>query len=118
MAPPDDDQAPPPRGTSSTFDRVDRSRRTGHGQDASGKEALFSTAPSSAPPRPFEVNCRTCGVNTPVDLGSVVTMLRPPFLYNPLRASLWTTCPHCGERSWLDLGLGQSIRALLGRTRS
>lgn len=104
------------RGTSSAFDRVDRTRRTGHGKDATGKEALFSTAPSSAPPRPLEVTCRACGVSTAVDLGSVVTLLRPPFLYNPVRASLWTRCPHCGERAWLDLALGQAIRALLGRT--
>lgn len=104
-----------PRGTSSTLDRVDRTRRSGHGQDATGKEALFSTAPSSSPPRPFEVTCRVCRVSTPVDMGSVATMLRPPFLYNPVRASLWTRCPHCGERAWLDLALGQAIRALLGR---
>ncbi len=108
---------PSSRGhTSSTFDRVDRTRRSGHGQDASGKEALFSTAPTSAPPRPFEVTCRACRVRTALDLGSVWPLLRPPFLYNPIRGSLWTRCPHCGDRAWLDWGLGQAIRALLGRS--
>ncbi len=108
----------PSRGRRSpTFDRVDRTHRSGHNQDAAGKEALFSTAPTSAPPRPFEVTCRRCRVRTPLDLASVVPLLKPPFLYNPLRGSLWTRCPHCGDRAWLDWGFGQAIRALLGRPR-
>lgn len=103
-------------GTNEAFDRVAKRRPRGHRRDGGGKEALFSTAPSSAPPSPVDVHCPSCGVTTglfsPRDW---LSLAWPPFMVNPFGPSVWSKCPHCGEREWLALELGQGLRALLGR---
>lgn len=102
--------------TSAKFDRVPSRRSRGHRADATGKEALFSTAPSSAPPPPLDVRCGNCGVTTGLGLAGMLCLLRPPFLLNALAGTIWSRCPSCGERTWLDLELGQGLRALLGNS--
>jgi hypothetical protein len=102
--------------TTDKFDRVPSRRQRGHRADATGKEALFSTAPSSAPPPPLEVRCSACDVTSGLGVTGMLCLLRPPFLVNPLNATIWSRCPSCGQRGWLDLELGQAIRALVGRT--
>lgn len=105
----------PDDGRSARFDRVARPTPGGHRRDGEGKEALYSTAPTAAPTRPLEVTCRRCGVTTGLTLTSALRLLRPPMLANPLTGVLWTRCPACSRRSWLDASTGQALRALLDR---
>lgn len=103
-------------GTSDSLDRAAKGRQRGHSRAADGKEALFSTAPSSTPPPPVDVYCPVCQVVTGITSpGDWWTLVRPPFLVNPLRHTVYNRCPNCGERTWLEVGLGPSLRALLGR---
>lgn len=103
-------------GTNDAFDRAAKGRARGHARDGGGKEALFSTAPTSAPPPPVDVHCPICEVTTGlVSVADWLALMVPPFLFNPLGPSVWARCPHCRRRGWLALGLGQGIRALLGR---
>lgn len=102
--------------TNAAFDRAAKSRPRGHRRDAAGKEALFSTAPSSAPPPHLDVHCPACNVTSGLAApGDWLALMRPPFLVNPVQATVWNRCRHCGEREWLEVGLGQGLRALLGR---
>lgn len=102
--------------TDDAFDRAAAGRHRGHRRNAHGKEALFSTAPSSAPPPPMDVHCPVCQVTTGlVGPGDWWALVRPPFLVNPLRHTVYNRCPNCGERAWLELGFGPALRALLGR---
>ena len=105
-------------GRSPRFDRVERPRPGARSRDAAGKEALYSTAPTAAPTRPIEVTCRRCGVTSGLTLTGAVRLLRPPMLANPLSGTLWTRCPACDRRSWLDASTGQALRALLDRRPS
>lgn len=104
-----------PDGQHSRFDRVARPTPGARRRDASGKEALYSTAPTAAPTKPIEVTCRRCGVTSGLTLGESMRLLRPPMLANPLTGTLWTRCPACDRRSWLDASTGQAVRALLDR---
>jgi hypothetical protein len=101
--------------TNPRFDRVARPTPGAVERDSAGKEALYSTAPTSAPTRPIEVSCRRCGVTSGLGLTQAVALLRPPMLANPLTGTLWAVCPSCGRRSWLDASTGQALRALLRR---
>lgn len=103
-------------GTDHAFDRAAKGRPRGHARDGGGKEALFSTAPSSAPPPPVEVHCQACEVTTGLtSVSDWLVLARPPFLFNPFGPGVWTRCPHCRRRGWLALELGQGLRALLDR---
>ncbi len=102
-------------GRISRFDRVSRPDPAARERDASGKEALYSTAPTAAPTRPIEVSCRRCGVTSGLSVGDALGMLRPPFLLNPLTGTMFARCPSCGRRSWLDASTGQALRAVLNR---
>lgn len=102
-------------GRHSRFDRVARPTPGAHARDASGKEALYSTAPTAAPSKPLQVACRRCGVTIGLTFGEALRLLRPPMLANPLTGTLWTRCPACDRRSWLDGSPGQALRALLDR---
>lgn len=102
-------------GRSARLDRVSRPLPGAPRRDASGKEALYSTAPTAAATKPLEVTCRRCGVTSGLRLRDAVRLLRPPALANPLTGTLWAQCPSCGRRSWLDGSTGQALRALLDR---
>jgi hypothetical protein len=100
----------------SPFDRISRpdpSRPRPRVGD--GKEALYSTAPTAAPTSQVEVRCRRCDVLTGVSLLQMARLLKPPFLWDPVRGRLWTRCPVCARRSWLDVRTGQALRVLLDR---
>ena len=100
---------------SARLDRVARPVPGAPRRDAEGKEALYSTAPTAAPTKPLEVTCRRCGVTSGLTFGEAVRLFRPPMLANPLTGALWTRCPACDRRSWLDGSPGQALRALLDR---
>jgi hypothetical protein len=103
-------------GTSARFDRITPSASgTPRARDVAGKEALYSTAPSAAPPSQVLVSCRRCDVETGVSVLGLVRTLRPPVLWNPLARTVWARCPTCGKRSWLKVRKGQALRALLDR---
>jgi hypothetical protein len=116
---PDEPPARSPK-RSSTFDRIgepgDRRRSAVAGsRDGAGKEALYSTAPTAAPTSQVELRCRSCDVPFGLSLVGVLKLLVPPFLWDPVRGRLWTRCPACEERAWLELRTGQALRVLLDR---
>lgn len=84
-------------------------------RDGLGKEALYSTAPTASPAAQIDVRCRRCGVPFGLSLGGALRLLVPPFLWDPVGRRLWTRCPACGRRGWLELRAGQALRALLDR---
>jgi hypothetical protein len=100
--------------TSARFDRVGTpgQRR----RDGLGKEALYSTAPTSAPTSQVELRCRRCDVPFGLSVIGVAKLLKPLFLWDPVRGRLWTRCPACQQRSWLEVRTGQALRVLLDRT--
>lgn len=101
---------------SSPFDRVARPGASRSGsRPGDGKEALYSTAPTAAPTSQIEVRCRRCDVLTGRSLVGMLALLRPPFLWDPLRGRLWARCPVCQRRSWLEVRTGQALRVLLDR---
>ena len=102
-------------GRNHRFDRVQRPTPGARQRDASGKEALYSTAPTAAPTQPLEVTCRRCGVTSGLTFAEGLRLLRPPMLANPLTGTMWARCPACDRRSWLDGSTGQALRALLDR---
>lgn len=102
--------------TSSSFDRIAppdpaRTRR----RDGTGKEALYSTAPTAAPAPQVELRCRSCGVPVGTSVLGLVRLVAVPFLVDPLRRRLWTRCPACDRRTWLELRMGPALRVLLER---
>jgi hypothetical protein len=102
--------------TSAAFDRVARpDPGAPRSRDGLGKEALYSTAPTSRPSPQVEMRCLRCDVRTGLSLLDVVRLLLPPILCDPIRRRLWTRCPSCGERAWLELRTGQALRVLLDR---
>ena len=100
---------------SPTFDRIATpgQRR----RDGLGKEALYSTAPTSAPTSQVELRCRGCDVRFGRSVLGTAKLFKPPFLWDPVRGRLWTRCPHCERRAWLDVRTGQALRVLLDRSR-
>lgn len=103
---------PGPRpATSPRFDRIAAPGQ--RDRDNLGKEALYSTSPTSAPTSQVELRCRRCDVAFGLSLFGVLKLLRPPFLLDPVRGQLWATCPACQRRSWLELRTGQALRVLL-----
>jgi hypothetical protein len=102
--------------TSPAFDRVAKpDPRRGRPRDEFGKEALYTTAPTARPSPQVELHCRRCDVRTGASILDVVRLLVPPFLYDPIRRRLWTRCPACDERAWVQLRAGQALRVLLER---
>ena len=94
---------------------VPRSAAAARDRDGLGKEALYSTAPTSAPTSQVELRCRRCDVPFGSSLVGVAKLLARPFLWDPVRGRLWTRCPACDRRSWLDVRTGQALRVLLQR---
>jgi len=103
------------RPTSDRLDRVGEPRRRPRRPE--GKEALFSTAPTSPRPRQIEVTCRRCGTRSGVGLGALPGLLTPPSVWNPLSGFLWGRCPTCRHRARLDVRTGQALRALTDMAR-
>ncbi len=102
--------------TSAAFDRAAKpDPRRGRPRDRLGKEALYTTAPTASPSPQVELRCSRCDVRMGVSVLDVVRLLKPPFLYDPVRRRLRTRCPACGERAWVDLRVGQALRVLLER---
>lgn len=104
------------------LDRVAPTRRTARRPD--GKEALFSTAPTSPRPPQIEVRCRRCGTMSGVGVTNLPALLTPPAIWNPVNGFLWGRCPACKHRARLYVRTGQALRALadmaggaLGRRR-
>lgn len=75
-----------------------------HGQDRSGKDALFSVGGSQS--GTARITCSRCQERTRVsltDLGLRVVRLSA---WNPLRRhSHWITCPACEHRAWCHVSL-------------
>jgi hypothetical protein len=106
---------PPSRpAPSARFDRVGTTGQ--RRRDGLGKEALYSTAPTSAPTAQVELRCRRCDVPFGLSVVGVAKLLKPPFLWDPVRGRLWTRCPACKRRSWLQVRTGQALRVLLDRS--
>jgi hypothetical protein len=104
--------------TSAAFDRIGQpGSRSPVRRDGLGKEALYTTAPSAAPSTQVELRCRRCQVPFGRSLLGVLQLCRPPCLLDPIRRRLWTRCPACGHRAWLEVGAGPVLRMLrsLGR---
>lgn len=100
----------------SGFDRISRPDPTRpRPRDDRGKEALYSTSPSASPTSQVELQCRRCGVPFGLSVLGIVKLLRPPFLWDPVRGRLWARCPACERRSWIEVRAGQALRALLDR---
>jgi hypothetical protein len=100
----------------SGFDRIPRPdpARPRH-RDHHGKEALYSTSPSAAPSSQVELFCRRCKVPFGLSVVGLLKLLKPPFLWDPIRDRLWTRCPACRRRAWIEVRKGQALRALLDR---
>jgi hypothetical protein len=100
--------------TSSRLDRVGPRRpAVDRVRDGSGTEALYSTAPTAAPTAQVELRCRRCDVPFGLSVLGTMKLLTPPFLVDPVRGRLWTRCPACEHRAWLDVRTGQALRVLL-----
>jgi len=105
-------------GTSAAFDRIGRpGARSTSRRDDLGKEALYTTAPSAAPSTQVQLRCRRCRVPVGRSVLGALALCRPPCLVDPVRRRLWTRCPTCGQRAWLEISPGPGLRMLrsLGR---
>lgn len=103
--------------TSPSFDRIRRPEAgTRRERDDTGKEALYSTAPSAKPTAPIDLRCQRCRVRSDVSLTGALRLLAPPALWDPFRDRLWARCPACTRRSWLEIRAGQAVRVLLQRS--
>lgn len=105
-------------GTSAAFDRIGRpGDRSAPRRDGLGKEALYTTAPSAAPSTQVTLRCRRCQVPFGRSMLGLLPLCRPPCLIDPIRRRLWTRCPACGHRAWLEVSAGPMLRTLrsLGR---
>ncbi len=110
---------PPPAGrTSPRLDRVGRPRASAHERVRDGKEALYSTAPSARPTAPVEVRCERCDARLELGVLDGMRLLRPPWVLNPWSRRLWTRCPACSQRAWLQVTPGPTLRMLWERPPS
>lgn len=94
-------------------DRFERIRRPDPAEpsrgDSQGKRAIYSVDPESNPTPAVLVECRRCGVERGLTAREATSLLRPPFLANPLTHELWARCPTCERRAWLKLRRGPGI---------
>ncbi len=95
---------------SSSFDRIAppdpmRPRR----RELRGKRALYSVDPEANPTPLLIVGCERCEVERGVSAQDARTLLRPPWLLNPCRRTLWGRCPTCRRYTWLRVRLGPGI---------
>lgn len=110
---------PTPRRSSDRFDRIPRPGPRGdRRRDDQGKEALYSTSPSSAPSAQVEVRCAQCGVETGLSLPGAIRVAASPAVWDPFHDRVRARCPACGQRAWLTVRAGQGLRVLLRRRNS
>jgi hypothetical protein len=62
------------------------------------------------------LRCRSCDVPFGLSIWRILRLLVPPFFWDPVRGRLWTRCPACSQRAWLEVRAGQSLRILLDRS--
>ncbi|MFN2556997.1 MAG: hypothetical protein ABR592_09015 [Nitriliruptorales bacterium] len=74
-----------------------------------GKRALYSVDPEANPTPLLIVRCHHCEVERGLTLAESRRLLRPPWLVDPCRRRLWTRCPTCRRRTWLQVHLGPGI---------
>lgn len=77
--------------------------------DVQGKRALYSVDTESNPTSLVVVDCPECEISRGLTLPELPGLLRPPWLLNPCGRRLWTQCPTCGDRTWLDIHRGPGI---------
>ena len=78
-------------------------------RDPAGKDALYTVAPTAPPPSFVYVSCPTCGVDRGLGVVELARLLRPPVLVNPVKVGrVWSRCPSCGARGWLQVRRGQA----------
>lgn len=96
------------------FDRVSRPRPVdARTRDQSGKEALYSTAPTAPREASVLVVCPRCDVETGMSVWEAKRLLMPPVVALPHKRELWAKCPACDRRAWLHVRTGPSLRGLL-----
>ncbi len=99
-----------PQGQASGLDRVDRpDPRTPPRADLQGKRALFSVDPDATPTPALIVRCRRCEVERSLGAREALSLFRPPWVANPITGTMWTRCPTCRRRAWLEVRLGPGI---------
>lgn len=109
------ERGPKPEGSeldscSMNFDRVVppdplRPRR----RELRGKRALYSVDPEASPTPLLIVGCERCGVERGLTAAEMARLLRPPWLLNPCRRTLFARCPTCRRRTWLQVRLGPGV---------
>lgn len=77
--------------------------------DVRGKRALYSVDDEANPTTTLTVRCRRCGAERGLTLREVPRLFCRPWIPNPFNRTLWTRCPACEERSWLEVHLGSGI---------
>jgi predicted RNA-binding Zn-ribbon protein involved in translation (DUF1610 family) len=77
--------------------------------DVKGRRALYSVDSTANPTPVVIVRCPACGVERGLTIQQAGTLLRPPFVMNPLSRRMWTRCPTCGERAWLRVERGPGV---------
>lgn len=77
--------------------------------DLQGKRALYSVDPEANPTPLLIVRCGHCEVERGLTARDLLRLLRPPWLFNPCRRTLWTRCPTCQRHTWLQVRLGPGI---------
>lgn len=77
--------------------------------DVHGKRALYSVDSDANPTPVVIVRCPACEVERGLELTEAVSLLRPPFLVNPLFRTIWTRCPTCEQRGWLRYQRGPGV---------
>jgi hypothetical protein len=70
---------------------------------------------SKSPSSQVELFCRRCKVPFGLSVVGLIKLLKPPFLWDPIRDRLWARCPACQRRAWIEVRKGQALRALLDR---
>lgn len=92
-------------------------------KDPQGKQALFDSAPLSAPAREAStgrralfstatpepgtvvVECSKCGEHKRIQTGEAIARILRGTLWVPLiRYNRWMRCPSCEQRSWCRVG--------------
>lgn len=87
-------------------------------RDGLGKEALYSTAPTAQPTAQLVIHCRRCDARAGLRGREAVRLLTPPWFGDPVRRRLWTRCPSCLQRAWIEVRPGPALLVLLTRDPS
>lgn len=85
--------------------------------DTKGKRALYSVDEEALPTPATVVRCPRCEVERPLSVAESLSLLRPPFLVDPVRRRIWSRCPTCRQRSWLRVRVGPGLPVKLPSRR-